>query len=89
MAMTSDSGADPIYLDHNAITPLASEALDALLPFLQGGDGNPSSEDALCRQTHDAIENGLQQVAALIDAVPDEVITISGGSLLRTGSHSL
>ena len=78
--MTSDRRSDPIYLDHNATTPLAPEVLDAMLPFLRGGYGNPSSEHALGRQARAAVENGRQQVAALIGAVPDEVIFTSGGT---------
>lgn len=34
---------DPIYLDHNATTPVAPEVLDAMLPWLRGEYGNPSS----------------------------------------------
>ena len=78
--MTSDSRSEPIYLDHNATTPLAPEVLDAMLPFLRGGYGNPSSEHARGWQAHDAVENGRQQVAALIGAVPGEVIFTSGGT---------
>ena len=37
---------DPIYLDHNATTPLLPEALDAMLPYLRGKFGNPSSQHA-------------------------------------------
>jgi len=34
---------DPIYLDHNATTPVAPEVLDAMLPWLRAEYGNPSS----------------------------------------------
>jgi cysteine desulfurase len=33
----------PAYLDHAATTPLRPEALEAMLPFLGGTFGNPSS----------------------------------------------
>jgi cysteine sulfinate desulfinase/cysteine desulfurase-like protein len=33
----------PIYLDHNATTPIAPEVLDAVRPYLQDRFGNPSS----------------------------------------------
>ena len=78
--MTSDRRSDPIYLDHNATTPLAPEVLDAMLPFLRGSYGNPSSEHALGRRAHDAVENGRQQVASLIGAALEEVIFTSGGT---------
>ena len=32
-----------IYLDNNATTPVAPEVLDAMLPWLRGEYGNPSS----------------------------------------------
>ena len=34
---------DPIYLDYNSTTPLHPEVLGAMLPYLQGSYGNPSS----------------------------------------------
>jgi cysteine desulfurase len=37
---------EPVYLDHNATTPLLPEALDAMLPYLRGRYGNPSSPRA-------------------------------------------
>jgi cysteine desulfurase len=33
----------PIYLDHNATTPLLPEVVDAMLPYLRDHFGNPSS----------------------------------------------
>ena len=39
-----------IYLDHNATTPLAPEAREAMLPFLDGDFGNPSSIHAAGRR---------------------------------------
>ncbi|MDQ5879435.1 MAG: cysteine desulfurase, partial [Pseudomonadota bacterium] len=33
----------PVYLDHNATTPLAPAVLEAMLPWLSGQFGNPSS----------------------------------------------
>src|SRR5262245_62098496 len=40
-------GERVIYCDYNATTPLRSEALEAMLPFLRGEFGNPSSVHAL------------------------------------------
>jgi cysteine desulfurase len=80
MDVTLESPPDPIYLDHNATTPLAPEVLDAMLPFLRGGYANPSSEHALGRRTREAVERGRQQVASLIGATIDEIIFTSGGT---------
>ena len=32
----------PVYLDHNATTPVAPEVLDAMLPYLRENFGNRS-----------------------------------------------
>jgi len=37
------SDQNPVYLDHNATTPILPEVVDAMLPFLREHFGNPSS----------------------------------------------
>jgi cysteine desulfurase len=71
---------DPIDLDHNATTPLDPAVADAMLPFLRGGHGNPSSSHALGRRARAAVEGARAHVAALLGAEPDEIILTSGGS---------
>jgi cysteine desulfurase len=70
----------PIYLDHNASTPLLPEVLDAMLPYLGEHYGNPSSPHIYGRVMHDAVEQAREQVAALIDCTPGEVFFTSGGT---------
>jgi cysteine desulfurase len=70
----------PIYLDHNASTPLADGVLEAMLPWLRGGFGNPSSGHAYGRAGHEAVEGARQQVAQLIGAQPGEIVFTSGGT---------
>ncbi len=70
----------PIYLDHNATTPIAPGALDSMLPFLREQYGNPSSGYALGRTAKDAVATARGHVAALIGAEPDEIIFTSGGT---------
>jgi cysteine desulfurase len=69
-----------IYLDYNATTPVAPEVLEAMLPYLRDGYGNPSSAHALGRRAHGAIEAARGQVARLIGASADEVVFTSGGT---------
>jgi cysteine desulfurase len=69
-----------IYLDYNATTPVAPEVLEAMLPFLREGYGNPSSSHALGRRAHEAIEAARGQVATLIGAWADEIVFTSGGT---------
>ncbi|HLN38992.1 MAG TPA: cysteine desulfurase family protein [Xanthobacteraceae bacterium] len=72
--------AAPIYLDYNATTPVDPAVLDAMLPYLQGEFGNPSSAHGLGGRAHDAVEAARAEVAALIGAVPDEIVFTSGGT---------
>ncbi len=74
------SADDPIYLDHNATTPLLPDVVDAMLPYLHEHFGNPSSRHLYGRRTHDAIERARTEVAALIGSDPDEIIFTSGGT---------
>lgn len=59
-----------IYLDHQATTPLAPEALEAMLPWLSGpesmGFANPHSMHRPGRAAAAAVEVAREQVAALL-----------------------
>jgi len=70
----------PIYLDHNATTPVDEEVAEAMLPFLKEHFGNPSSGHWYGTQTKLAVQKARQQVASLLGCHPDEVIFTSGGS---------
>jgi cysteine desulfurase len=69
-----------IYLDYNATTPVDPAVLDAMLPYLSGEFGNPSSAHGLGGRAHDAVEAARAKVAALIGAAPDEIVFTSGGT---------
>lgn len=70
-----------IYLDYQATTPLAPEARDAMLRWLDGPDGtgfgNPHSPHRMGRQAAAAIELARDRVAALFPP---------GGTVIFTGS---
>jgi len=70
----------PAYLDHNATTPLAPEALAAMLPWLEALCGNASSRHDHGRRARQALDEARQKVAAAVGAHPTEVIFTSGGS---------
>lgn len=70
----------PIYLDHNATTPLDPRVLEAMLPYLTGPYGNPSSVHRHGRAARDAIEAARVQVAALVGAEASEVRFTSGAT---------
>lgn len=70
----------PIYLDHAATTPLRPEALEAMLPFLGGEFGNPSSPHSYGRRARAALDEAHERIAAQIGAGPREIIVTSGGT---------
>ena len=71
---------DPIYLDYNATTPVDPRVADAMLPFVTGCYGNPSSSHRLGRQARQALDHARSQVASCLGCDPDEVVLTSGGS---------
>ena len=54
------------YLDYQATTPLAPQALDAMIPWLRDGHANPHSPHREGRRAKAAIEVARDQVAALL-----------------------
>ncbi len=66
--------SEPIYLDHNATTPVAPEVLDAMLPWLRGGYGNPSSAHPCGRRAAQAVATARVQVAEFIGAAAHEIV---------------
>lgn len=70
----------PIYLDHNATTPLLPEVVDAMLPYLRDDFGNPSSSHPWGRRARAAVDAARASVAALIHAEVDEILFTSGGT---------
>lgn len=71
---------EPIYLDHNATTPIAPEVADVMIPFLKENFGNPSSSHWYGIQTKKAVENSRRLVGELMGCQPDEIIFTSGGT---------
>lgn len=70
----------PIYLDYNATTPVDPAVQSAMLPYLQEHFGNPSSTHSYGQKTHEAMRNARQQVAKLLNALPEEIVFTGGGS---------
>ncbi|MBM4131067.1 cysteine desulfurase, partial [bacterium] len=70
----------PLYLDHNATTPIDPRVLDAMLPWLREGYANPSSPHAAGARARAAIERARGQAAALLDAEPAGIVFGGGGT---------
>jgi cysteine desulfurase len=70
---------DPIYLDHNATSPLDPEVLEAMRPYWLAG-GNPDSRHAAGRAARRALTRATETVARILGADPSEVVFTSGGT---------
>ncbi|MEO3805237.1 cysteine desulfurase family protein [Nonomuraea sp. B1E8] len=85
----------PVYLDHNATTPVDPRVTEAMLPYLTTWFGNPSSSHPYAERPRRALADARAQVAALIGAhAPQMLFTASGseanllavrGALLAAG----
>ena len=71
---------DRMYLDNAATTRLSRRALAAMLPLMEGEQGNPSSLHSYAREARKALERARGQVARCIGADEGEIIFTSGGS---------
>lgn len=69
-----------IYLDYNATTPVARPVQKAIDFALEDLWGNPSSGHRLGQMAKEALESARAQVAALINADPEEISFTSGGT---------
>jgi cysteine desulfurase len=71
----------PIYLDYSATTPVDPRVVDAMVPWLREHFGNPASRShAFGWEAEKAVENAREQVAALVNCDPRELIWTSGAT---------
>lgn len=69
-----------VYLDNSATTRVDDEVIEAMLPWLTDAYGNASSTHQWGQRARQAIEEARNQVAALINATPNEIAFLSGGT---------
>ena len=69
-----------IYLDYNATTPLDTDVMAAMIPFLEGHFGNPSSVHHLGREARAMLDDCRYRLASLFGCKPSELIFTSGGT---------
>jgi cysteine desulfurase len=69
-----------VYFDHNATTPLDERVLEAMLPYLREQYGNASSRHELGTQARKAVNRAREQVAALVNVQPSQLVFVSGGT---------
>lgn len=71
----------PIYMDYGATTPVDPRVVDAMIPWLREHFGNPASRShAYGWEAEAAVEQAREQVAALINADPREIVWTSGAT---------
>jgi cysteine desulfurase len=71
----------PVYLDYHATTPVDPRVLEAMLPFFTERFGNPHSrQHAWGWDAEKAVDTAREQVAALINASPSEIIFTGGAT---------
>ena len=69
-----------IYLDHIAGTPIHSDVVEAMLPYLRENFGNPQSLHEFGQEAKNAIDESREKVAVLINAKPEEIYFTSSGT---------
>ncbi|NIF56352.1 IscS subfamily cysteine desulfurase [Burkholderia sp. Ax-1724] len=79
--MNNDSLHLPIYMDYSATTPIDPRVVDKMIPYLREQFGNPASRShAYGWDAERAVEEAREQVAALVNADPREIIWTSGAT---------
>lgn len=69
-----------VYLDNSATTPINKDVVEAMLPFLTEKFGNASSIHFFGQEARAAVDKARHQVAAIINARPNEIVFTSGGT---------
>lgn len=69
-----------VYADNAATTQVSDEVLEAMLPWLKEGYGNPSSIYEKGRQAGHAVEEARAKMAAALGALPQEIYFTGCGS---------
>lgn len=69
-----------VYLDNSATTRVDDRVLEAMMPYFSEVYGNPSSVHQFGQQAKAAVDKARHEVAALINARPNEIVFTSGGT---------
>src|SRR6202790_4563402 len=79
--MNNDIPHLPIYMDYSATTPVDPRVVDKMIPYLREQFGNPASRShSYGWDAERAVEEAREQVAALVNADPREIVWTSGAT---------
>ncbi|MGN6140747.1 MAG: IscS subfamily cysteine desulfurase [Ralstonia sp.] len=71
----------PIYMDYSATTPVDPRVVDKMIPYLRESFGNPASRShPFGWEAEKAVETAREQIAALVNADPREIVWTSGAT---------
>ena len=76
-----------IYLDYNATTPIDPQVAEAMLPYVHGLFGNPSSGHPFGLAARQGVDLARQQVAGLLGCDEGDLIFTSGGT--EANNHAI
>ncbi len=77
----TDSHRMPIYMDYSATTPVDPRVVEKMIPYLTNQCGNPASRShSYGWESEKAVEEAREEVAALVNCDPRELIWTSGAT---------
>ena len=71
---------EPIYLDHNATSPMDDRVIDAMVEAFRSNFGNAASRHDFGARADAAVQKARRSVASLIGAQADDVFFTSGAT---------
>ena len=69
-----------IYLDNAATTPMDSDVLESMLPFMREQYGNPSAIYSMGSSAKKAVNQAKRRIAAILNAKQEEIFFTAGGT---------
>lgn len=69
-----------IYLDNAATTPMDSEVLESMLPFMREQYGNPSAIYSMGSSAKKTVNQAKRRIAAILNAKQEEIFFTAGGT---------
>ncbi len=73
-------GMERAYFDHAATTPLDGRVLEAMVPVLERGWGNPSGIYREAQFARGILDGARDEIAGVLGCSPSEVVLTSGGT---------